>query len=371
MIADPHLQPMRHRFRALVSWLHLWTGLTAGVVFALLGLSGSVLTFHSELLLAQHPQLAAQDAIADGRVLARLMDTWSPQGMRAIDVPRASMPVWQGYFTDDSRRYFASRTGELLLVRNPDDDWLLWLHELHTHLLTGETGEEIVGVAGWIACFMLLSGLYLWWPRRGHWLAHLRPHANPPVRRWLTWHRSAGAVALPVLLLVTACGVGMVYHEGARMLLTGLFGGSHPSGLPGRPSVLRAEAQIDWVRVLANAQAALPDARLSRIAVPSDGSRVVNFRARMPGEWHPNGRSTIVVDGYDLAVLGASDATTQPAGERAADAIYPLHIGAVGGPGYRIAVALAGLLPGFLIVTGFLFWRRRRSARRAVSGTPR
>lgn len=362
MFQDPHIHPWRHRIRAMVSWLHLWVGLVVGVLFAVLGLSGSVLTFHSELLLKQHPQIAAQRPVAAGNVLARIVDTWSPQGMAGIDAPRESLPVWQGYFPDDTRRYYATDTGELLLTRTPDSDWLLWLHELHTHFLAGETGEEVVGIVGWIACFMLVSGLYLWWPRLGRWLAHLRPYANPPVRRWLTWHRSAGTITLPLLLLVTLCGVGMVYHDGARTLLVTLFGGTDPPKLP----ILAADAQApDWPQLLVSAQTAMPDARLSRIAMPRDG-RVVSIRAQMPGEWHPNGRSLIFVDGANSAVLGTYDATAQRAGARATDAIYPLHIGAVGGSVYRIGVAIAGLLPSFLLVTGFLFWWRRRAARRRI-----
>jgi len=364
MTADPHVHPWRHRLRETLSWLHLWIGLTAGTIFAALGLSGSALTFHSELLLAQHPQISAQTPVADGAVLAQLMETWVPKGMRSIDVPRASMPAWQGYFSDDSRRYFATDTGKLLLVRTVDNDWLLWLHELHTHLLAGETGEEVAGVVGWIACFMLLSGLYLWWPRLGRWLAQLRPYANPPVRRWLTWHRSVGAITLPLLLLVASCGVGMVYHKGARGLLTSVFGGD---STPEPPKLATTTRPVDWPQVLATAQSGLPEARLSRIAMPRDNNAIINIRAQMPGEWHPNGRSLVFVNANDGTVLGRYDASRQRAGSRTADAIYPLHIGAIGGIGYRLAVTFAGLLPSFLLVTGFLFWRRRRAARRAAS----
>ena len=44
-------------------------------------------------------------------------------------------------------------------------------------------------------------------------------------------------------------------------------------------------------------------------------------------------------------------------------ALYPLHVGAVGGTAMKWATALIGLLPAFLLVTGFLFWRRRRGHR--------
>ena len=73
--------PFKRRLRAALSWLHLWAGLTAGTVFALIGLSGTVLVFHEDLLQWQHPQLAAHDARADGEVLARILRR--PRGNRA------------------------------------------------------------------------------------------------------------------------------------------------------------------------------------------------------------------------------------------------------------------------------------------------
>ena len=57
------------------------------------------------------------------------------------------------------------------------------------------------------------------------------------------------------------------------------------------------------------------------------------------------------------------DATANRLGMRMSQAIFPLHVGAVGGGVMKWATAVVGLLPGFLLVTGFLFWRRRRGHR--------
>ena len=115
--------------------------------------------------------------------------------------------------------------------------------------------------------------------------------------------------------------------------------------------------------MLALAGTALPDARLTRTGAPEPGSDVVSFRARNAGEWHPNGRSLVHVNRAGTRVLAVHDATGQRPGARMTEAIYPLHIGSVGGPAYRWATVAAGLLPAFLLVTGFLFWRRRRGKR--------
>ncbi|MDH5821839.1 PepSY-associated TM helix domain-containing protein [Luteimonas sp. RD2P54] len=354
MAASPH-RPGRRRLRAALSWLHLWLGLVAGSAFAVVALAGTVLVFHVDLLKLQHPDLAGHEAVADGRVLERIVDEWGPRGLRSLDLPRDGLPVWQGYFEDGRRGYFAPVDGSLLLTRSHHDDWLMWLHELHVELLGGKAGKEALGVIGWIALGLLLSGLYLWWPKPGRWLAQLKVHAGPPTRRWLTWHRGSGVVLLPLVLLVSLTGVGMIYGNGFRTVLAALFGGATHAA----PVADATVAAPDWSRVLAGANAALPGARVNRVAVPGAGDGVVGFRARAAGEWHPVGRSTIHLD-HSGSLLQVVDATADPAGTRIHQAIYPLHIGAVGGAAMRWLTALAGLMPAFLLVTGFLFWRRRR-----------
>lgn len=357
-----HPRNLKRQLRSILSWLHLWLGLTVGSVFALIGLTGSVLVFHDDLLTWQNPQLAGHEVVVDGEVLAGILAEWEPQGLRSIHFPEPDgLPVYQGYFLDGHRAYFAPANGELLLERTIGGDWLLFLADFHIHLLGGEAGHQVLGVIGWIATFLLLSGLYLWWPAFGRMLAHLKMYNGPPVRRWLSWHRSIGVLSLPLVLLLTLTGTGMVYHAGFRAVLTGVFGGEPAPAAPER--VATTGTAPDWPRILATANAALPDARLTRTGPPEPGSDVIGFRARAAGEWHPNGRSLVYVDRAGERLLLAHDATDQALGARMTEAIYPLHIASVGGPLYRWAAVLGGLLPAFALVTGFLFWRRRRGKR--------
>ncbi|HEX7113094.1 MAG TPA: PepSY domain-containing protein, partial [Mizugakiibacter sp.] len=200
------------RVRAWLKRLHLWLGLSAGLAFTLVALSGTVLAFQRELLLWQHPEL--RRPLPDRAQLAAVLDALGgaarPAGLTALDLPTPALPVWQLYFADGARRYLDPQTGALLLTRTPSDDALLWLRELHTHLLAGARGEQVLGAVGLLALCLLLSGLWLAWPRRGALLASLRPHAQPPIRRWVSWHRSLGVLTLPLLLTVTATGTAMV-----------------------------------------------------------------------------------------------------------------------------------------------------------------
>lgn len=352
---------LRRRLRAALSWLHLWLGLTAGLVFALVALSGTVLVFQRELLLTAHPQLARASLpvmAQQGAAFSRIVAEWGPRGLSSADLPSAKLPVWQGYFPEGERRYFDAASGELLLTRNPGNDWVLWLRDLHTHLLAGETGEEVLGVVGLIALLMLLSGLYLWWPRLRALAQSLRWHAGPPTRRWFSWHRSTGALLLPLALLVTTTGVAMVYNDAVRSALRWTFDDG-PEVVP-PPALAVRDQDIDWPKVLEAADGRLPRSELRRIAVPKPGNALIAIRARAIGEWHPNGRSVIWLDPYQAQVVQVHDATAQDVGARVSETMYPLHGGFVGGRLWQWAVALTGVVPVFLLVTGFLFWNARR-----------
>ena len=351
----------RGRMRSRLAWLHRWLGLSVGVLFALVSLAGAVLVFHTEWLLAMRPQLAEHTPVVRAEVMGRLLQQWAPQGLTALDLPQAALPVWQGYLADGRRVYFAPEDGALLLVRSHSDDRLMWLHHWHVQLLAGDTGKDILGLAGWAAVALMVSGLYLWWPKRGRIAAHLRWHAGQPVRRWLSWHRSSGALLGPLLALATVTGLGMIYSAGFRTVLVAALGAAPP--VP--PAPMDGPVQpLDWGAVLARAQAAIPGGRIARVAPPEPGAEAIRFRVRAAGEWHPVGRSLVMVRRDGSAVLQHYDATRDRAGVRLHNAIYPLHVAAVGGLPMKLLQVLAGLAPAFLLVTGVLFWWRPRTGGR-------
>lgn len=355
--------PARPVFRHWLRKLHLWLGLSLGIVYALIALSGSVLALQGPLLRASYPQLATHALPTprqEAMVLGRMAREWSPQGLRSADLPHADLPVWQLYFDGGVRRYLDPASGELLLTRTPDNDLLLALRSWHTQLLAGDVGESVLGVVGWLSLGLLISGAVLWWPGRGRWLAHLTPHAQPPVRRWSSWHRSLGVLGLPLLLMVTFTGTLMLYHDGTRQALSALFRDAPGAAPPAR--LAPRQAPIDWTAVPAAARHALPGARLSRLALPNERSGLVTVRARMPGETHPVGRSMVWLDPYTARVLGTLDATRAPTGAQVSNALYPLHAGSFGSIWWAL-VLVAGLLPAFFLVTGFLFWRARTRRR--------
>lgn len=340
--------------------LHRWLGLGCGIVLAAVALSGSVLVFQQPLLRWQHPRLAAGAAPAAAeaaRVLPRLLDEWRGRGLRTLDFPRPALPAWQGYFADGSRRYFAPDSGALLLERTPAGDALLWLRELHVHLLAGEAGERVLGACGFAALFLLGSGLWQWWPPRGRRLAMLRLLRRPAPAAWLSWHRSAGVVALPLVALAVVTGTAMIYGTQVRAALRLAFAEGPDVAAPAAPALIVAEP--DWPAIVAVAEGAVPGAHLSRMSVPAEPGGLATFRLRAEGEWHPVGRSLAWVDVNDARVLKSLDARAQGPGSRINEAVYPVHGAFVGGWLWQAASALAGLVLAGLFATGAGYWLLR------------
>lgn len=56
-------------------------------------------------------------------------------------------------------------TGKVLGRRGENERFMTWMHDLHGTLLAGTTGETLVELAASWAFVLVLTGLYLWWPR--------------------------------------------------------------------------------------------------------------------------------------------------------------------------------------------------------------
>jgi uncharacterized iron-regulated membrane protein len=352
--------PRKRRIRHALKTLHLWLGLSLGVLLALVMLAGGVLLFEQPLLIAAHPQLSGRAVPGYGelgRTLQVILATPEGRQLRSIALPDGALSAFEGVAKNGDRHYFDPTDGRPLLVRHADSDPLLVLLQWHTHLLSGSAGETALGVVAFGGLFMLGSGLWLYWPGRRRALTHLKPHAQPPIQRWASWHRMVGVVAFPLLLMAIGTGTTMAYRGAVRTGLIQLFGEPQPAR---PPKLSGGDGEVSWPAVLDAAHAAAPDAAITRISLPVKPDTALVMRVRRQGEWNPAGRSTLFLDPYAAKVIGGEDATRLGRGARLANALFPIHSAAVGGGGWRALLAVTALLPSFMLITGLLFWRARR-----------
>jgi len=364
-------QPLAARIRAVNVLLHRWLGLTAGVLFVLLGLSGSLLVFGPELLALQHRAVAGPppEGWESNRaaVLARTLDEHPPGQVELVRFPREPLGVYEIYLTDEVQEYRHALSGEVLHEREGLGDLLMVAREFHTHLLTGETGELVLGWLGLVLLVLLVSGLWIWWPPKGAWGAALRyPVVRLPGPLLYWWHSTTGAVSFLLLGFLSLTGAAIVFYAVSQSLLTGLLGGQPPV----LPTRVATHAEIEWPAVLQRLDHTLPEGRTVFFYPPAEPGTPLVFRKQLPGELHPNGRSHVLLDARG-ELAAAYDASAAGWGIRATDSIYPLHAGRVGASWWQWVVAIAGVLPLPLFITGFILWRRARPPARNRSASSR
>jgi len=339
--------------------VHAWAGAILSLLLLVLGLTGTLLVFEDDWLRLTIPEARAEflpDAARLGTIAERLEaghdDLRSVNFAGGIGVQRLYL---QGH-----RYGYADQAGRTLTTWHGAARPEAFVFDLHHELMAGTTGAVISGIAALAAVLLVLTGLVVWAPAWRATRLRIWPRSG---RRgdMVSSHRNLGLMtALPVLVFCLT-GAGLVFHDQARAILAQ---GAPPP--PGPPVV--GSGDIDWPAALAAAQARFPTATLRMAGWPSAPGKPASIRMKQPGEWHPNGRTTILIDPATSRAVQVTDAQKLQSGLRAINAIYPLHAASIGGWPYRILTALSGL--ALALLGGVGTWsflvkprRKRRAAR--------
>ncbi|HEX4635487.1 MAG TPA: PepSY-associated TM helix domain-containing protein, partial [Rhizomicrobium sp.] len=181
--------------------VHMWIGLVLGVLLAALGLSGSLLVYDETIsdwsAPPPHATTAGQplplsmiagiarDAVTEQGLMVGAMQIIVPQKKADVLVirlngvsPMGAQPMQGGAAPEGGRRarprplqmYIDPVSGEVLGTRAfAQVPLLTFAHQLHGNFLMGREGRRFVGWLGVAMCLLGVSGLVLWWPKRGQW----------------------------------------------------------------------------------------------------------------------------------------------------------------------------------------------------------
>ena len=348
--------------------VHLWLALVAGVFVLILGLTGCIMAFETELDHLLHPRLSYVTPGAHRLSLAEIaaaVENALP-GERAGAFLLSSDPgISAGVATRRGLVNVNPYTGEVLGIRTPGRDFLSYVHQLHLRLLIGDqadSGKVIVKWAGVALLAMLVSGVYLWWP-----LKRIAIDRHGTGRRfWFDLHNTVGVFSVAFLLVLTFTGL-MIGFEETTVPLFYRMTASQPYKPPALPPPPPAGARpITPDQAMEIARTAIPGAFPFQINVPGPRG-VYQIRSRFPEDLTPGGRSRVIVNQYSGAVLFAEGSRTAPGGARIVIANRAIHTGDIFGMPSKFLMSLASLMAGVQVVTGIImWWKRTRTRRRAV-----
>jgi uncharacterized iron-regulated membrane protein len=362
--------------RRFISWLHRYVGLAAVVILVMSGITGAVITFDTEIDRMTHPGLrraeprpgsANVDTLAASAHLARSRD---PVRMLVFpQLPGDAVEVW--YRGSSMRAYLDPYDGHVLGLRDTHDSLMGILVDLHTNLLSGETGRAVLGCFGLAAVLLIVLGVWLWWPRRGRWRQALTVKWWAGAARvWLDVHKVAGSVTAVFLLVIAATGVALALPGVVtEPLLVALTGAGAKQAAPASSSRAGRHASLD--AMVQRAEATFPEGRVMRLMLPATPDGAVTVRMRLPGEIHQLGRTFVHFDQYDGRLLRADNVLESNLATRINAWFYPLHTGFYGGVGTRMLNVLFGLSLALISLSGGWMWVRNRIAKRRAAARQR
>lgn len=110
-------------------------------------------------------------------------------------------------------------TGEIVETWRRRDGWYDLADTIHGDLLLGTTGDRILEIAAGFGIILILTGLYMWWPRERSLLASLTPFLRGPTREVLkSLHVTIGAALSIVLLLFLLSGMSWTGVWGSKLV---------------------------------------------------------------------------------------------------------------------------------------------------------
>lgn len=371
--------------KRLAVTLHLWLGLTLGLLWAVQGLTGASLVFHREIDRWANPERvgsAGPPAPMDQLVAAAAERAGAmPKRLSVVDErPDLLMADYDGVDGVPRQLFLNAATAHIVGERLYEPaapgggSTSRFLYNLHERLLSGDTGEIVVGTSGLILFTSAALGLWIAWPRLWRGVARIGAWRSRPQQLY-GWHRMIGLAAGFGLLLMIPGGIYMIFSQPIREAVATVV--PHRLAYKTTPlAPLAPGAAPRWVSAddaYAAARSRFLDARFVRLGLPTTKAPVYAIRLRQDGETRAwSGTTTVTVDALTGRVVDAYDPLTAPLSNRIADAAFAVHNGEIAGIFGRVMVMLAGLSLPFFYVTGVWLWlaKRRRRGRAVPLAQP-
>jgi uncharacterized iron-regulated membrane protein len=418
--------------RQIIFWLHLVTGVVAGLVIGVMSVTGVLLAFERQIVaFAERDVRTVQPPTSGGSRLD--LDALITKARAAVPEGRLSGVLLRA---DPTATVVVNFGRERTVFVNPYTgavlgegaktlrdffhmvtDWHRWLG---TEGDSRDIGRAITGACNTAFVVMVVTGFYLWWPRR--WtrqalqavmVPNLRLRGKP--RDW-NWHNTAGIWSASILICITLTGLVMSYQWANDLLYT-LMGstppprpagssegrsatadnrrneggprvaGNPPDGGAGRQSrsegraagerqgrtgeageagSMPQRASLEALFAVAVQQA--PHWRSMTVRLPQRGATQLTVTLEEAKAMHPYPRSILTLDAVTAAVVQWESYASYSLGRTLRSWVRPVHTGEAGGVVGQMVAALASAGGVVLVWTGLaLAWRRFRARKARAS----
>ena len=366
--------------RRILFQIHWFLGITAGLVLALMGVTGAMMSFEDEIMAALSPGVVTLapsplPRLSPDQIIAAA--SYQRGGARVTQVVIERDPTLAAEVTfappkgvrRGTHMFVDPRTG-VLLGPATGEAFFRTVMDLHRWLaLPGGPngiGRQITGFAALSLIFFALSGLYLRWPRRAlDWRSWLVLDLRKTGRNlYRTLHAVIGGWLVVFYLLSALTGLTWSYDwykRGATYVLTGKIG--KDDGRRGEPSGTARPLATAWARFVAS-----EGNHFDRVAITvPTGDKPVVMRMLPRGARFDRMTDELRFDATTGALVKAERYAKRGPGATLAANFYALHTGAFFGIAGRILRFVSSLTMPLFTITGLLLYFARRRSKRALA----
>ncbi|EJM25113.1 sulfite reductase, alpha subunit (flavoprotein) [Pseudomonas sp. GM21] len=360
--------------------LHWFFGISAGLVLALMGITGATVSFQDEILSVLNPSVLQVEKQVAGVLppveLVERIEAASGKKVSMLSVETDSGNAAKVFFTPPpgqrrgEMRYFDPYTAEFMGDATGQDFFGLML-QLHRFLAMGDTGRNITGACTLILVFFCLSGLYLRWPRQWKsWRAWLTLDWKKKGRSF-NWdlHSIAGTWCLVFYLLAALTGLFWSYewyNKGLTRLLSDapqnerVRGGRGPAPSGPPPT---ADYSAIWSSVYS---AAGPELSAYNVRMPPVAGQPATVFYLLKTSPHDRALNQITLDPATGIVRQHDRYSDKSLKAQLLTSIYALHVGNYFGMVGRILLMISSLAMPLFFVTGWLLYLDRRRKKKQI-----
>lgn len=367
------------RFKKTINKLHLWLGLSSGLVVFIVAVTGCIYAFQAEIkdltysFLFVEPQ---QKEVLPPSEISEIAQNAFPEGhLHAVLYPTKERSVQAIFFSYGEGHdhyqiaYINPYSGKVLKLKDEYADFFRFILDGHFYLwLPPEIGQPVVASFTLVFLFMVISGLILWWPKKKNLKQSLSIKWSSRWRRKnYDLHQVLGFYVMVFAMVFAVTGLvwGFVWFRDG--IYSGLSGGEKYVEYynPLSDSTQTYQGEIPALDVVwAKMNQEYPDAEWIEVHPPEfeGASLAANANPDAGTYWKADYRyfdqNTLEEIKVDHMYNRFDEATVA---EKIMRMNYDVHVGAIAGlPGKVLAFFLSAIIAS-LPVTGFMIWWGRKN----------
>lgn len=378
---------MKQTFRKIAYQLHLWLGLTSGLIVVIMAATGCILAFEEELKHIVHPNryfvenigrkklsLAeltekAEKALPEGLKVKRVIMSADPSRtyvFRTLKMDDEAWTYW-GTYLYYYRIYVDPYTGKVQEVEDAKKDFFEIVLDLHRRLLLGEkNGKTITGYSTLIFAVILLSGLVIWYPRK---MSKAMLKGMFFIKTSANWkrinydvHNVLGFYAVIPLLLISFSALIWSFEDVDKWIKNTLNGNT-PTEKKAKSTIPSVEFsnRENILNLIGNTmEKGLKDKKSALLNFPRSEEGTYYAELTYDGRQYRNEHFNF--DQYSGEVLKSQSYKNKNIGYGTAlrDRNYDLHTGSILGLTTRIIYFLAAMIALSLPITGFIIYLNKK-----------